>query len=111
MKRLIGILTMTVVTGAMMVGSALAGSADPVVKQREINQQQRIQQGINNGRLTPAEAGRLEAQQAKIRQDESRMKADGTLTPRERRKLAREQNRASRTIYRKKHNARNVNVQ
>ncbi len=91
-------------------GSAFAGTNDPVIQQREVNQQSRIDQGIRSGELTPREAGRLEAQQAKIQQDEARMKADGNLTPRERTKLTREQNRASRDIYRKKHNLRRVNV-
>jgi hypothetical protein len=33
-----------------------------------------------------------------------RAKSDGTLTPKERAKLTREQNKASRDIYRAKHN-------
>jgi hypothetical protein len=74
------------------------------------NQEQRIQQGVNSGQVTPREAGRLDAQQARIQQQESRMKSDGQLTGRERAKLTREQNRASRNIYRKKHNVRNVNT-
>ncbi len=95
----------------MMSAAAFAGTSDPVVQQREANQQQRIEQGVRSGQLTPREAGRLEAQQARIQQSEARMKADGNLTPRERAKLTREQNRASRNIYRKKHNNRKVNVQ
>lgn len=93
-----------------MTGTLLAGSNDPVVQKREQNQERRIGQGIKSGQLTPAEAGRLEAEQAKIKQDEERMKADGNLTKKERAKLRREQNRASRDIYRKKHNERKVRV-
>jgi hypothetical protein len=57
------------------------------------------------------EAGRLETQQARIKQTEERMKADGKLTKAERARLTHKQNRASKTIYRKKHNARTANVQ
>ncbi len=94
----------------MCVGPALAGTNEPVIRQREQNQQNRIDQGVGSGQLTPNEAGRLEAQQARIRQRESRMKADGNLTASERRRLTRQQNRASRNIYRLKHNARTANV-
>lgn len=92
-------------------GMALAGTNDPGIQKREQNQERRIENGVENGSLTPREAGNLEAREAKIKQDEERMKADGNLTPAERAKLTREQNRASRKIYRKKHNARAVNVQ
>lgn len=38
------------------------------------------------------------------------MKSDGKLTKRERAKLKREQNRASKNIYKKKHNEKKVDV-
>ncbi len=107
------ILMMTAVAGAlslMAAGAAFAGTNDPGIQQREQNQERRIDQGVASGQLTPKEAGRVEAQQAKIKQDEARMKADGNLTKKERAKLTREQNRASRNIYRKKHNQRKVDV-
>lgn len=93
-----------------LAATAYAGTSDPVIQQREVNQQNRIDQGIQSGQLTPHEAGRLEAQQARIQQSEARMKSDGKLTRKERAKLTREQNRASRNIYRKKHNSRTVDV-
>jgi uncharacterized protein YdeI (BOF family) len=100
------------IAGILLISAtAFAGTNDPGIQQREANQQQRIEQGVRSGQLTPRETGRLEAQQARIQQDEARMKADGNLTSRERAKLTREQNRASRNIYRKKHNNRKVNVQ
>lgn len=102
----------SVVAVLLAAGSAVAGPADaPRIDQRQQNQEQRIDQGVASGALTPREAGRLEAQQARIAQDEARMKADGKLTRAERAKLTREQNRANRTIYRKKHNVRSVPVQ
>jgi len=110
MKRMIWSLSFAVIISIMAGGAARAGTNDPVIQQRELNQEQRIQQGVNSGQVTPREAGRLDAQQARIQQQESRMKSDGQLTNRERAKLTREQNRASRNIYRKKHNLRNVNT-
>lgn len=107
------VVTVTACLTASLYGvCAYAGPTDaPRIQQREQNQQQRIQQGVQSGQLTPHEVGNLEARQARIAQQEERMKADGTLTAAERKKLTREQNRASRSIYRKKHNGRMVNVQ
>ncbi len=100
----------SVLVGAVIVcaslGKMYAQDKTPVVDQREKNQQERIDQGIKSGELTKGEAARLEAQQGKIKVDEAKAKADGVVTAKERAKLKREQNRASRTIYRKKHNAR-----
>ena len=90
----------------LSVGPAVAGTRDPGVKIRQAIQEERIDQGVASGELTPWEAGRLEAQQARIKQREQRMKEDGQLTVRERRRLHRQQNRASRNVYRKKHNGR-----
>lgn len=86
------------------------GTDDPGIQQRMQNQQQRIDQGINSGQLTPREAGRLEAEEAKIKQDELRMKSDGNLTPRERQRLNQELDKSSSNIYREKHDAQTVNV-
>lgn len=115
MKR-IALAAVVTITGCLAAtlyaGIVYAGPTDdPRIQQREQNQEQRIQQGVQNGQLTPREAGRLEAQQARIAQNEGRMKADGKLTRAERRKLTREQNRASKNIYRKKHNERKAAVQ
>lgn len=87
-----------------------AGTADgpgmPGVDRRQANQQRRIGQGVQSGALTPGETIRLEKQQAHIQRAERRAEADGVVTPAERAKLHRKQNRASRNIYRKKHNNR-----
>ena len=69
----------------------------------EHREQARIRQGIRSGELTRAEARRLEAQQARIRVDERFDRADGKLTLKEREQLRKELHRASRDIYRQKH--------
>ena len=90
----------------LVLGSAFASAqtATPRVTKRQLKQQARIEQGVKSGELTPGETKRLELQQAKIQADKKNAKADGVVTPAERAKLAREQNRANRKIYRLKHN-------
>ena len=78
----------------------------PRINARQANQQERIKQGVNSGQLTPGETHRLERQQANIQANKLEAKSDGKVTPQERARLTREQNRASRTIYRDKHNNR-----
>ncbi|MDE3225994.1 MAG: hypothetical protein KGN30_11345 [Nitrospirota bacterium] len=82
---------------------AFAQTQSPGVDRREQRQQQRIQQGIQSGQLTPKEAARLEQEQARIRDEEAAMKADGKLDAVERRKLQRDLNRSSRHIAKEKH--------
>ena len=73
------------------------------VNDRQRHQQKRIRHGIKNEELTRVEARRLEKEQARIQRLETRAKSDGEFTARERAKLNREQNQASRHIYRQKH--------
>jgi len=80
----------------------------PKVTQRQINQQKRIKQGVKSGQLTRGETRRVERQQRRI-QAKKRMdkrETGGKLTPKNKAQLNRMQNRASRHIYRAKHNAR-----
>jgi len=79
--------------------------ATPRVDQREANQDARIRNGVASGELNARETYRLEKEQAAIQKTESKAKADGTVTPRERAKLHRMQNRASRDIHAQKHDA------
>jgi hypothetical protein len=88
----------------MLASAPYAGTSDPGIQQRERNQQRRIGQGVRSGELTANETRRLEREQAAIRRHEKIMKSDGDLTEQERRRLTREQNRASKDIYRMKHN-------
>ena len=74
--------------------------------QRSINQQTRIQNGVKSGALTGREAGRLEAGQARVDRRESRAAANGRIGAVEQRSIQRSENRQSRRIFRKKHNAR-----
>ena len=73
------------------------------IDQREAAQELRIREGLRNGTLTPQEAGRLEAEQQRIRAAEARMQADGRLGYRDRAALDRMQDNAGRHIYRQSH--------
>ncbi|MGZ5893732.1 MAG: hypothetical protein ACXWJ7_14065 [Caldimonas sp.] len=79
--------------------------ATPRVDAREAKQQARIDAGVASGQLTAKETNRLDKQQARIAGAEANAKADGTVTAKERRHLAHMQNRASRNIYKQKHDA------
>lgn len=82
----------------------VAGPNDtPGTDRREREQQMRIQEGVASGALTPREAAKLEAEQARIRAKEQAMKADGVVTKQERKELQRDLNRISRHIAKEKH--------
>lgn len=71
--------------------------------ERQKNQDERIEKGVARGTLTQAEADRLENQQDRIEARRDKALADGKITAREGSILERMQNKASRSIYRQKH--------
>ena len=73
-------------------------------KRRE-NQQDRIAQGVKSGQLTAGETARLEHQQQNINRQVAADRAanGGKLTPAEKQQINKEQNQASKNIYKKKH--------
>jgi uncharacterized membrane protein YebE (DUF533 family) len=89
----------------LVAGSVLGQTATPVVTERQQNQKERIRAGVKSGELTPREAAKLRAEQRGIKAEKQMAKADGHVTAAERAKLRRDQNRASRDIYRQKHDA------
>ncbi len=91
------------VSGILIIGTVSTVFAGPFTW-REARQQARIYQGVQNGSLTAGEYQRLERQQAGIEVNRQRAWSDGVMTPREAGRLTREQNRASRHIWRAKHN-------
>ena len=73
--------------------------------QRDVNQQQRIEQGVQSGSLTTREAGKLERGQANVDRREARAGADGQVSAKEQRRVQQAENRQSRRIHREKHDA------
>lgn len=98
-KKLLAIISVLLATG----GTAYAQADTPVIDQRQMNQEQRIDHGVESGQLNSREAKRLEGQQNRIDRMENRAKEDGVVTARERARIGAAQNRASRNIAREKH--------
>lgn len=74
--------------------------------QRNINQQGRIEQGVQSGALTNRETSRLERGQARVGRAEARAGADGHVGDREQVRIQNRENKQSRKIFRDKHNNR-----
>ena len=94
---------MTVAITATLATSAMAGTRDHRVNQRQHNQHERIGQGVKSGELTKGEAKDLRGDQKEIRQEEQQFKSDGKMTKDERQELHQDQNAASKEIYQEKH--------
>lgn len=75
---------------------------------REYRQEHRIYRGAARGELTPRELNNLARQQHRIDRAKARAARDGVITRSERREIERRQDRASRNIYRKTHNGRDL---
>ena len=101
MTRLTVAAACVALVGFVGVSAVQAGE----IVNREGRQQARIGQGVQSGKLTARETQRLEREQGRIEADRNQALADGKVTKRERARLHREQDRASRHIYRQKHDA------
>ena len=77
------------------------------IAQRQANQQARINHGEADGQITPRGAAQADRTQNHIAREDARDRAhdNGHLTARDRHQLARQQNRASKNIYNRNHNA------
>ena len=91
-----------VLVSFVWIDAAFAGRP----KNRQIKQQKRIHQGIRGGELTKGEVVKLEREQRRIQKSKRKAWSDGKLTPRERVRIEHRQDRASRHIYKAKHNDR-----
>jgi hypothetical protein len=101
MNKIGAVLAVTVLTGVLVcTDMALAGR----VGKTQIRRQHRIRQGVETGELTRREVGVLEREQRRIQAEKQRALSDGVLTPGERGRLKRMQEREDKHIYRLKHN-------
>jgi len=95
----------TLATAAFAAAILLPAVADAgPIRAREHRQQVRIHQGVRQGDLNRPEVKRLEHQQLRIERNRRAALADGTVTAREAARLHRQQDKASATIYRARHN-------
>ena len=95
---------------AGILGFSQSASAG-VFKNRQINQEHRIQRGISNGQITPREARKLYRDQRQVRQLRRHFLADGRLSHREYKILTYRLDRSSKRIYHYKHNHRRIEPQ
>ena len=93
--------------GALLVatGALADGPRTDQVVDRDVNQQERVEQGLQQGQLNTREAGQIERRESRIDQTEARDLKDGKLSPGEQAHIDQMQNQASRDIYRDRHNA------
>jgi hypothetical protein len=108
-KAMTMLLALGILFGLTVTSLAHGKNKVPVARKRQVEQQQRIGQGIRSGELTKREVRGLEKEQRDIHQEIRESKSDGVVTGAERRDIHQEQNQASRHIYRAKHNRRDRN--
>lgn len=95
--------TVAVLLGLAFSSAVFAQTAASEV-QRDVNQQQRVEQGLQSGALSTREAARLERGEARIDRMQANAMSDGKLSPAEKARIARAQNVESNKIYAAKHN-------
>jgi hypothetical protein len=76
---------------------------------RNVNQQQRIHDGLKDGSLSTREAAALQKEQSQIEKKQAEFLKDGTLSASEKDQLNAMQNKASQNIYRARHNGERGN--
>ena len=101
--------TLVIAPAAMIAQTTpTPGAHDYNINQRKVDQQDRIANGVKNGKLSAGQTAHLEHQEAGINKEERGMRAqdNGHLTARDRQTLHAQQNQESRRIYRDKHDGR-----
>ena len=97
-------LTLALVAAAFAIGTASAQATGQEV-QRNDNQQNRIEQGLQSGQLSTKEASKLEKGEAHIDKMEANANKNGGPTPQQAAAIQKAQNRESNAISNDKHNA------
>jgi hypothetical protein len=100
-------------TVALLIAGSFAlpalGQSTATEVQRNTNQQQRIEQGLQSGALSTKEAGKLEREQTQVDRMEKSALKDGSLTPAESARIQSAQNKTSKSIAAQKHDAQRGN--
>ena len=92
-----------------VIGIVALAVATPAIAQetradrRQDHQEQRIDQGVKSGALTPRETRKLERGQNHVEKLETKAQADGKVTAREKARLEHAQDVQSKRIYKQKH--------
>ena len=102
MKKILFTLVMLGLSGLIFSGQAMAGKFE----QRQVQQQNRIWQGVKSGQLTRYETRNLWHQQKRIQRLKKSFWRDGRLNRQERIRLVFWLDKADRHIFQLKHNSR-----
>ena len=89
---------------AFAAAGAFAQTNTATTVQRDVNQQQRVENGLQNGTLTTREAAALEKEESKVDKMQSQALKDGKLSDAERARLQNAQNKVSKDIHTAKTN-------
>ncbi len=92
----------------LFAASAFAQTVDTEVI-RNVNQQERIEKGLESGALNTKEAASLERKEARVDHMEAHALKDGTVTTQEADRIKAAQNKTSAAIYNQKHDAQKGN--
>src|SRR5881628_1841150 len=95
----------TAIAAALGLAFSAAAFAQAGTVQRDVNQQNRIEQGLKSGQLTTKEAGKLEREESRVDKMEANAMKDGKVTNAEKRRIEAAENKVSKDIYNEKHNA------
>ena len=103
----------TLITAAILLAASVGAFAQTAAStvQRDVNQQQRIERGLQNGNLTTREAAQLERDESHVDKLQAQALKDGKPTDAERARLKAAQNKSSRDINAAEHNGVNGNPQ
>ena len=99
---ILSILTATSVLSTLSLMSPISASAG-TIRDRQVNQQERIYNGVKQGTISQQEYKKLELREAKIAAQRRVYLKDGDLSGKEAVRLTNAQNRTSRAIYRDRH--------
>ena len=107
MKKLLFTLMVLGIFG--IFAASAFGQSTPHADRRQKNQKHRIKKGVKSGEITKREARSVHKSEKEARQFEAKAKSDGKVTWKERARLQHKENKASRKIFRTKHNNRDRN--
>jgi hypothetical protein len=98
-------LTCVALATSVLSTAAWAQTTAEQDQQRDVNQQERVEQGLKSGELSTKEAGSLERDEQHVDRMEANDLKNGSISPAEQARLNAAQNKTSNAIYTDKHNA------
>ncbi len=96
----------TLIAAVALVAPLLAAAqtaSTPRIDQRQVNQDARIDKGVQSGSLTQKEAAKLDKGQTHVQNMENKAMADGTVNKKEAGRIEHAQDQQSKKVYREKH--------